>query len=246
MRKSLIGRKKTAVPARKSNRIQISKSGRTDRAALLSVERLRAGYGEMPVLHDVSLDIREREMVALVGSNGAGKTTLLRALSRILPATGSIVLKGRDLMDLTPDQVFALGLVQVPEGRQLFGRMTVQDNLLMGSYRRRDNGAVARDLERIYAMFVPLAKRRRQLAGSMSGGEQQMCAMARALMASPILMVIDEMSLGLAPVVVEQDVQLALSYADRAYVMETGRIVHQGRASDLIDDPAVQQAYLGL
>ena len=241
-------------------------SGHTDRAALLSVEHLRAGYSEMPVLQDVSLQVDEREMVALVGSNGAGKTTLLRTLSRILPGSGSIVMKGRDLMGLTPDQVFALGLVQVPEGRQLFGRMTVQDNLLMGSYRRRDKSAVAHDLERIYGLFAPLAKRRHQLAGSMSGGEQQMCAMARALMAAPILMMIDEMSLGLAPVVVEhlmdvlaairrdgvtvllveQDVQLALSHADRAYVMETGRIVHQGRARDLIDDPAVQQAYLGL
>jgi branched-chain amino acid transport system ATP-binding protein len=241
-------------------------SGQADRAVLLSVENLRAGYSELPVLHDISLEIREREMVALVGSNGAGKTTLLRTLSRILPGSGSVVMKGRDLMGLTSDQVFALGLVQVPEGRQLFGRMTVQDNLLMGSYRRRDKSAVARDLERIYALFLPLTKRRHQLAGSMSGGEQQMCAMARALMAAPILMLIDEMSLGLAPVVVEhlmdvltairrdgvtvllveQDVQLALSYADRAYVMETGRIVHQGRASDLIDDPAVQQAYLGL
>ncbi len=241
-------------------------TSQADRAALLTVEHLRAGYGEMPVLHDISLDIHEREMVALVGSNGAGKTTLLRTLSRVLPGSGRIVMKGRDLMGLTPDQVFGLGLVQVPEGRQLFGRMTVQDNLLMGSYRRRDAAAVARDLERMYALFLPLANRRHQLAGSMSGGEQQMCAMARALMAAPVLLLIDEMSLGLAPVVVEhlmavlaairrdgvtvllveQDVQLALSYADRAYVMETGRIVQQGRATDLIDDPAVQQAYLGL
>jgi branched-chain amino acid transport system ATP-binding protein len=241
-------------------------SGQAERAILLSVESLCAGYGELPVLHDLSLEIREREMVALVGSNGAGKTTLLRTLSRILTGSGRIVMNGRDLMGLTSDQVFALGLVQVPEGRQLFGRMTVQDNLLMGSYRRRDKSAVARDLERIYALFLPLTKRRHQLAGSMSGGEQQMCAMARALMAAPTLMLIDEMSLGLAPVVVEhlmdvlaevrrdgvtvllveQDVQLALSYADRAYVMETGRIVHQGRASDLIGDPAVRQAYLGL
>jgi len=154
----------------------------------------------------------------------------------------------------------------VPEGRQLFDRMTVQDNLLMGGYRRQDKAAVARDLDKIYAMFPRLTERRRQLAGSMSGGEQQMCAMARALMAAPVLMMVDEMSLGLAPVVVEQlmevladiqrdgvtvllveqDVQLALSGADRAYVMETGRIVHQGLAKVLIDDPAVQQAYMGL
>ncbi|MHB1236294.1 MAG: ABC transporter ATP-binding protein, partial [Gallionella sp.] len=191
---------------------------------------------------------------------------LLRALSRILPCTGSIVMNGHELAGMTPDQAFGLGLVQVPEGRQLFDRMTVQDNLLMGSYRRQDKAAVARDLDKIYSMFPRLTERRRQLAGSMSGGEQQMCAMARALMAAPVLMMVDEMSLGLAPIVVEQlmevlaaiqrdgvtvllveqDVQLALSGADRAYVLETGRIVHQGLAKVLIDDPAVQQAYWGL
>jgi branched-chain amino acid transport system ATP-binding protein len=241
-------------------------NGPADRAPLLEVRNLCAGYGGMSVLHDVSLEIHPAEMVALVGSNGAGKTTLLRALSRMLPCTGSIVMNGRELAGMTPDQVFGLGLVQVPEGRQLFDRMTVQDNLLMGSYRRHDRAAVTRDLDRIYNLFPPLTERRRQLAGSMSGGEQQMCAMARALMAAPVLMMVDEMSLGLAPIVaehlmdllaaiqrdgvtvllVEQDVQLALSGADRAYVMETGRIVHHGLAKALVDDPAVQQAYLGL
>lgn len=241
-------------------------SGQADRTPLLKVEKLSAGYGGMHVLHDITLEVYPAEMVALVGSNGAGKTTLLRALSRILPCTGSIVMNGHELAGMTPDQAFGLGLVQVPEGRQLFDRMTVQDNLLMGSYRRQDKAAVARDLDNIYSMFPRLTERRRQLAGSMSGGEQQMCAMARALMAAPVLMMVDEMSLGLAPVVVEQlmevlaaiqrdgvtvllveqDVQLALSGADRAYVMETGRIVHQGLAKVLIDDPAVQQAYWGL
>jgi len=238
----------------------------SSRTPLLKIENLSAGYGGMHVLHDITLEVYPAEMVALVGSNGAGKTTLLRALSRILPCTGSIVMNGHDLTGMTPDQAFGLGLVQVPEGRQLFDRMTVQDNLLMGSYRRTDKAAVARDLDKIYTMFPRLTERRRQLAGSMSGGEQQMCAMARALMAAPVLMMVDEMSLGLAPVVVEQlmevlaeiqrdgvtvllveqDVQLALSGADRAYVMETGRIVHQGLANVLIDDPAVQQAYMGL
>lgn len=237
-----------------------------DRTPLLKVENLGAGYGGMPVLHEVALEVYPAEMVALVGSNGAGKTTLLRALSRMLPCSGSILLNGQELTAMTPDQVFGLGLVQVPEGRQLFDRMTVQDNLLMGGYRRHDKAAVARDLEKMYALLPRLAERRSQLAGSMSGGEQQMCAMARALMAAPVLMMVDEMSLGLAPVVVdqlmdvlaaiqrdgvtvllvEQDVQIALSGADRGYVMETGRVVHSGLAKDLIDDPAVQQAYLGL
>lgn len=241
-------------------------NGQAVHSPLLRVDKLSAGYGGMPVLHDVALEIYPAEMVALVGSNGAGKTTLLRALSRMLSCTGSIVMNGREVSGFTPDQVFGLGLVQVPEGRQLFDRMTVQDNLLMGSYRRKDKAAIVRDLDRIYALFPPLAERRHRLAGSMSGGEQQMCAMARALMAAPVLMTVDEMSLGLAPVVVEQlmevltdikgdgvtillveqDVQLALSYADRAYVLETGHIVQQGRAKDLIDDPSVQRAYWGL
>jgi branched-chain amino acid transport system ATP-binding protein len=241
-------------------------SGSVDRTPLLKVDALSAGYGEMSVLHGVTLEIYRAEMVALVGSNGAGKTTLLRALSRMLPCSGSMVMGGRELAAMTPDQVFGLGLVQVPEGRQLFDRMSVQDNLLMGSYRRRDQAVIKRDLEKMYALFPPLAERRQQLAGCMSGGEQQMCAMARALMAAPVLMMVDEMSLGLAPIVaeylmdvlaaiqrdgvtvllVEQDVQLALSGADRAYVMEGGRIVHQGLAKALVDDPAVRQAYLGL
>ncbi|SFA83418.1 amino acid/amide ABC transporter ATP-binding protein 2, HAAT family [Collimonas sp. OK607] len=242
-------------------------SAPADTTPLLKVSNLGAGYGELPVLHGVDLEIYPAEMVALVGSNGAGKTTLLRALSGMLSCSGSIVMNGRELVGVTPDRIFGLGLVQVPEGRQLFDRMTVQDNLLMGSYRRHnDKAAIERDLDKMYAIFPRMAERRRQLAGSMSGGEQQMCAIARALMAAPVLMMIDEMSLGLAPVVtqelmevmaaiqrdgvtvllVEQDVQLALSGADRAYVMETGRIVHSGLAKNLINDPAVQQAYLGI
>lgn len=233
---------------------------------LLKVEGLSAGYGGLPVLHEVSLEVRRAEIVALVGSNGAGKTTLLRALSRVLPCTGSIVMNGRQLSQAAPDEAFACGMVQVPEGRQLFDRMTVQDNLLMGAHRRTDKPGVGRDLEKIYGLFPRLADRRRQLAGSMSGGEQQMCAMARALMAAPVLMMVDEMSLGLAPVVVEQlmevlaniqrdgvtvllveqDIHLALSGADRGYVMETGHIVHSGPAKALIDDPEVRRAYLGI
>lgn len=237
----------------------------SDQHPLLEVDRVSAGYGQMRVINDVSLEIYPSEIVALVGSNGAGKTTLLRALSRILPCTGRIAINGVELSRKTPDQAFALGLVQVPEGRQLFDRMTVKDNLLMGAYLRRDKAAVAHDLERIYDLFPVLAERRQQIAGSMSGGEQQMCAMARALMAAPVLLMVDEMSLGLAPVVVdqlmdalaairsegvtillvEQDVNLALSIADRGYVLETGRVVQSGRAQELIGDPKVQRAYLG-
>jgi branched-chain amino acid transport system ATP-binding protein len=233
---------------------------------LLVVEGLDAGYGGMLALHDVALEIRRAELVAVVGSNGAGKTTLLRALSRTVASSGRIAFQGRDIGGLNPEQVFALGLVQVPEGRQLFDRMTVQDNLLLAAHRRADAPAVARDLEHMYDLFPVLNERRHQLAGSMSGGEQQMCAMARALMAAPVLMMVDEMSLGLAPVVVdvlmgalegirregvtvllvEQDVELALSAADRAYVLETGKIVRSGSARELVDDPAVRQAYLGL
>jgi branched-chain amino acid transport system ATP-binding protein len=234
--------------------------------SLIDVRGVSAGYGGMPVLHDVTLEVYPAEIVALVGSNGAGKATLLRALSRVLSCTGGIVMNSRDLVPMTSEQAFAAGLVQVPEGRQLFDRMSVQDNLLMGAYRRDDRAAVARDLEKMYALFPRLSERRRQLAGSMSGGEQQMCALARALMAAPILLTIDEMSLGLAPVIVEQlidvlvtirddgvtvllveqDVNLALSIADRGYVMETGRIVLSGSAKELIDDPEVRRAYLGL
>ena len=237
-----------------------------DATPLLQVEQVAAGYGLMPVLHGLSIEVHAAEIVALVGSNGAGKTTLLRVLSRLLPCTGTLRFNGQDLAAMTPDQAFGHGLVQVPEGRQLFDRMTVQDNLLMGAYRRRDKAAVARDLERMVQLFPRLGERRRQLAGSMSGGEQQMCAMARALMAAPVLMMIDEMSLGLAPVIVdqltevlaeirnngvtvllvEQDVQVALRAADRAYVIENGRVTLAGAARELIDDPAVQQAYLGV
>lgn len=233
--------------------------------ALLSVRHLSAGYGEMHVLQDVAIDVHKAEIVAMVGSNGAGKTTLLRALSQLIPWQGEIRFDGQSLQGLSANEVFDLGMVQVPEGRQLFERMTVEENLLMGAYRLHDKVAIKDALAHNYALFPVLAERRKQLAGSMSGGEQQMCAMARALMAAPRLMMIDEMSLGLAPVIVdllldvltqirlqgvtvllvEQDVFSALHVADRGYVMETGRIVREGSARQLSDDPEVQRAYLG-
>ena len=234
-------------------------------SALLKVADLHAGYGEAEVLKGISLDIDPGEIVALVGSNGAGKTTLLRALSRLIGSKGPIEFDGRPLPS-NPDAVFARGLVQVPEGRQLFDRMSVEDNLFMGAYRRKDDAAIRRDMAHIYTLFPILRDRRNQLAGSMSGGEQQMCALARGLMAAPKLLMVDEMSLGLAPVIIEQlldiltaireqgvtvflaeqDVHSALSIADRGYVLEQGAVVLQGAASELLHDPAVQKAYLGL
>ena len=233
--------------------------------ALLAVKGLRAGYGAAPVLFDIGFEVARGEIVALVGSNGAGKTTLLRALSRLIAAEGEIRFAGHDLTALRPEEVFALGLVQVPEGRQLFPRMSVEENLRMGGFRRSD-ADVARSFERVYQIFPILGERRRQWAGDLSGGEQQMCAVARALMADPTLLVVDEMSLGLAPVIVdqllavladirksgvtvllvEQDVFAAFSVADRGYVLETGRIVQEGRVADLERDPALRKAYLGV
>jgi branched-chain amino acid transport system ATP-binding protein len=238
----------------------------TGAAPLLEIGGLGAGYGGAPVLFDVSLTVSPGEIVALVGNNGAGKTTLLRAVSRVIAATGRLAFDGADLLPLRPEQAFARGLVQVPEGRQLFGRMSVAENLAMGAHKRRDKPGVARSLDWVYQLFPRLAERRRQLAGNLSGGEQQMCAMARALMAAPRLLMIDEMSLGLAPVIVdqllaildeirrqsvaiflvEQDVFAAFSVADRGYVMETGRIVQSGTAAALAQDPAVRAAYLGI
>jgi branched-chain amino acid transport system ATP-binding protein len=236
-------------------------------APLLQIRDLSAGYGLVQVLQSITLEIRPAEFLALVGSNGAGKTTLLRVLSGLLPVqSGTIEWQGQSIGGQTPDEIFRHGIVQVPEGRQLFPRMSVQDNLLMGAYRRKDSAAIRTDLDQVYGLFPRMAERRHQLAGSMSGGEQQMCAMARAMMARPQLLMVDEMSLGLAPIVVdqlmdnltairdqgvtvllvEQDIHLALAAADRAYVLETGRIVREGPAKDLIEDPELQRAYLGV
>ncbi|SPJ17013.1 High-affinity branched-chain amino acid transport ATP-binding protein LivF [Burkholderiales bacterium] len=218
------------------------------------------------MLRDIEMRVEPGEIVALVGSNGAGKTTLLRALSRLLRSTGRIEFDGREIGALTPEEVFRRGLVQVPEGRQLFDNMTVHENLLMGAYRRTDRLGIAESLERVYVLFPHLAKRRGIRAGNMSGGEQQMCALARGLMAAPKLLMIDEMSLGLAPVVVdqlrevlleirnqgvtvllvEQDVFFAFEVADRGYVLEGGSVVREGTAKALANDPQVQRAYFGL
>jgi branched-chain amino acid transport system ATP-binding protein len=233
--------------------------------ALLEIRGLTAGYGGVPVLTGVDLAVNGGEIVALVGSNGAGKTTLLRAVSRIIKARGELRFAGEDVLPLSPETLFARGLVQVPEGRQLFARMSVEENLLMGAYRRRDKQGIAASLAQAFDLFPVLAERRAQMAGSLSGGEQQMCAIGRALMAAPKLLMIDEMSLGLAPIIVdrlldvlvkirgqgvpilmvEQDVFAALAIADRGYVLEHGRIVKSASADSLKTDPALQKAYLG-
>ncbi len=235
-------------------------------APLLRMSGLQAGYGSAPALFGIDLVIEPAEIVALVGNNGAGKTTLLRAISRVIDATGTLEYCGQNILPLTPEQVFSRGLVQVPEGRQLFGRMTVRENLVMGAHRRSDRAGIAESMDWMHTLFPILFERQSQLAGNLSGGEQQMCALARALMAAPRLLMIDEMSLGLAPVIVdqllaildeirrrqvaiflvEQDVFAAFSVADRGYVMETGKIVKHGTTRELQEDPAVREAYLGV
>ena len=235
--------------------------------SLLAVRGVHAGYGDVPVLWGVDLSIERGEIACLVGSNGAGKTTLMRTISGLVRATsGSVTFDGVELAAAEPDAVLGAGIAQVPEGRRLFSAMSICDNLMMGAYLRRDGpGAVAADLERMFAMFPILAQRRNQDAGTLSGGEQQMCAIARGLMSAPKLLLIDELSLGLAPavvdqlcdalralnrngltlLVVEQDVATALELAKHAFVMDTGRITRSGESATLANDPAIREAYLG-
>ncbi|MBV8171128.1 MAG: ABC transporter ATP-binding protein [Candidatus Eremiobacteraeota bacterium] len=233
---------------------------------MLDVRGLDAGYGEAQVLWEISLVVNEGEIVALVGANGAGKSTLLATISGLVqPSAGQIAFAGTDIAGWTAERVVAAGISHVPQGRRLFGGLTVLDNLLMGAFHRSDGG-IAGDIERIYALFPRLRERSSQLAGTLSGGEQQMCAIGRGLMAKPKLLLVDELSLGLAPIVVEQllavlsslrsegmtivlveqDVQVALESADRGYVIENGRISLAGKAADVLADPHVKTAYLGL
>ena len=236
--------------------------------ALLSVQAVAAGYGDVQVLWGVDLEVPAGKIVCLVGSNGAGKSTLLRTISGLIrPRRGHIRFAGRDLAGATPDQVLAAGIAHVPEGRRLFRGLTVRDNLLLGAYLRRDARAeIERDLQAVYALFPILKERHNQDATTLSGGEQQMCAIGRGMMARPRLLMIDELSLGLAPraveriadalreinragvtvLLVEQDVLTAFELADYAYVVETGRIAMEGATATLADDPRIQQAYLGL
>jgi branched-chain amino acid transport system ATP-binding protein len=234
---------------------------------LLKVESVVAGYGDIKVLWGVSFDIAPAETVCLVGSNGAGKSTLLRTISGLIkPESGSIHFNGKDIAGASPQAILAAGIAHVPEGRRLFGPMSVMDNLLMGAYLRTDKEEIKRDLDRMLTLFPILAKRRDQRAGTMSGGEQQMCAIARGMMGRPKLLMIDELSLGLAPKVVEtigevvaqitreglsvllveQDVMTAFELASKGVVLDTGRISVIGPTSELAQNPAVRQAYMGI
>jgi branched-chain amino acid transport system ATP-binding protein len=236
--------------------------------AIVELQGLRAGYGEIQVLWGVDLVVRRGKITALIGSNGAGKTTLMRALSGLIPVrSGSYRVEGVDRVDATAATILRQGIVHVPEGRRLFGAMSVEDNLLMGAYSRTaERAEIRRDMDRVYTTFPRLFERRNQAAATLSGGEQQMCAIGRGLMSAPRLLMIDELSLGLSPLLVEQlvaalrglnaegmsillveqDVTTALDLCDAAYVMDMGRIVRSGSGAELLADPIIRDAYLGV
>ncbi len=233
---------------------------------MLTLKSVQAGYGRLPVLKGISLHVRAGEVVTLIGGNGAGKTTTLRAISGLLPLwRGSLEFDGRNLARLTPEKIVTQGLALVPEGRRVFATLSVNANLELGAFHRQDKKQVRRDLEEVKERFPILRERAHQPAGTLSGGEQQILAIGRALMARPKLLMLDEPSMGLAPrmvarvydilrelkaagttlLLVEQNARAALKLADRGYVIETGRIILQGLAAELQEDPEVQRAYLG-
>ena len=233
---------------------------------LLKIEDLHVSYGAVRAIKGISLEVNDGELVSLIGANGAGKTTTLHTISGLVPAeSGSITLDGTDLRKIAPNKIIELGLAHVPEGRHVFARMTVEENLMMGAYIVRDKAKIKKQLEMVYNHFPRLAERSRQLAGTLSGGEQQMLAMGRALMTEPKMLLLDEPSMGLSPILVkeifsmiktlhsdgitillvEQNAKMALSISDRAYVLETGLISMSGKAQDLLHDDKVRRAYLG-
>jgi branched-chain amino acid transport system ATP-binding protein len=234
--------------------------------AILEVDRIDVFYGRIQALRGVSLHVDEGEIVTLIGANGAGKTTTLRAISGLTPASsGQVRLRGQDVTHLQAEDIVVKGVGHAPEGRRIFSRMTVMENLALGAYIRRD-GATRADLDRVFSLFPRLKERQRQLGGTLSGGEQQMLCIGRALMSRPKVLLLDEPSLGLAPLMVdtifqvirdinqegttvllvEQNALKALGVANRGYVLETGRIVKEGTSKGLMDSPDVQRAYLGI
>ena len=233
--------------------------------ALLNVENINVYYGAIHAIKDISFHVNEGEIVTLIGANGAGKTTTLQTISGLLRSkTGSITFQGHNISNVRADKLVTHGLAQVPEGRRIFLQMSVEENLEMGAYTQSPSG-VPKDLEMVYELFPRLKERRRQVAGTLSGGEQQMLAMGRALMSHPRLLMLDEPSMGLAPILVEQifeiirslnkngstillveqNAQMALSVAHRGYVLETGKIVTTGTGAELIESPEIKKAYLG-
>ncbi|SHH18394.1 amino acid/amide ABC transporter ATP-binding protein 2, HAAT family [Thermosyntropha lipolytica DSM 11003] len=233
---------------------------------MLKVNEIDVYYGAIHALKKLSLEVEQGSIVTLIGANGAGKTTTLKTISGLLrPRSGSIIFKGVDITKVPPEKIVAMGISQVPEGRRVFAGMTVLENLEMGAYLRKDKKGIAKDLEEVFDRFPRLKERRKQLAGTLSGGEQQMLAIGRALMARPSLLLMDEPSMGLAPLLVkeifeiikdinnrgttillvEQNAHMALSIADKAYVLETGEIVLSGQAGELMKSEEVKKAYLG-
>lgn len=233
---------------------------------MLHVQDLNVHYGSIHAIHGVSLDVDEGEVVSLIGANGAGKTTILHTITGIKKATsGSVELCGTNLLATEPHKIVGLGMAHVPEGRHVFTQMTVEENLEMGAFTAKDKSHIQEDLANVYRRFPRLEERRNQMAGTLSGGEQQMLAMGRALMSRPKILLLDEPSMGLSPLLVkeifliiqelnqngmtillvEQNAKMALSIANRAYVLETGKVVMEGKAKDLLEDDSVRKAYLG-
>ena len=234
--------------------------------AMLEIKDLSVYYGVIQALKGISFEVNEGEVIALIGANGAGKTTTLHTITGLLSAkSGSIVLDGKDITRTPAHKIVKMGIAHVPEGRRIFQNLTVLDNIRLGAFTRKDKDAIAEDVEKVYKLFPRLEERKTQIAGTLSGGEQQMLAMGRALMSKPRIVVMDEPSMGLSPILVseifdiiesirkqgttvllvEQNAKKALAISDRAYVLETGKIVLSGKASDLINDESVKKAYLG-
>lgn len=234
--------------------------------AMLEIKDLEVAYGMIAAIRGVSFHVNEGEVIALIGANGAGKTTILHTITGLIKAkAGSITFEGQELTKTPAHKIVELGMAHVPEGRRIFSRLTVLENLKLGAYTRKDKAGIAEDLDMVYSRFPRLAERKKQIAGTLSGGEQQMLAMGRALMSRPRIIVMDEPSMGLSPILVseifdiiqsisadgvtvllvEQNAKKALAIADRAYVLETGKIVLEGDADELINDESVKKAYLG-